>query len=292
MPGHEFAGEVVAIGKDVRSWQVGDRVTVPFSMGCGSCRECQSGNQQICDRYAQPGFTQWGAFVEYVALPYADVNLVRVPESLSYVDVASLGCRFVTAFRAVMAQAKVQAGEWVAVHGCGGVGLSAIMIAVAAGAQAIAVDINPETLKLAETVGAVHTLNASTMTSSELVAAIHDLTDGGVHVSLDALGNTVTCQNSILSLRKRGRHVQVGLLVGDYASPTLPMGAVISKELEIYGSHGMQAHVYPSLLNLIEHGKLNPSQLIHKRVSLEESAHVLEQMTTYGTLGISVIDRF
>lgn len=292
VPGHELAGEVVAVGQGVRRWRTGDRVTVPFSMGCGACRECASGNHQICDNYEQPGFTQWGSFAEYVALPYADVNLVRVPGNLSYLDVASLGCRFVTAFRAVTAQARVQPGEWVVVHGCGGLGLSAVMIAAAAGAHPIAVDINAAALDLAASVGAVHTLNASDYTSDDLVAAIHVLTDGGAHVSMDALGSTVTCQNSILSLRKRGRHVQVGLLVGDHEMPPLPMGPVIGKELEIYGSHGIQAHAYPALLNLVARGTLNLGALVQQRVHLREAPAILQQMTGYNTIGITVIDDF
>lgn len=292
VPGHELAGEVVAVGKDVRSWRVGDRVTVPFSMGCGTCRECVSGNHQVCDDYAQPGFTHWGSFAEYVALPYADVNLVRVPENLSYVDVASLGCRFVTAFRAMTARARVQAGEWVVVHGCGGVGLSAVMIAAAAGALPIAVDINPAALELAASVGAVHTLNASDTTSDALIEAIHTLTDGGAHVSLDALGSTLTCQHSILSLRKRGRHVQVGLLVGEHTMPPLPMGPVVSKELEILGSHGIQAYIYPDLLNMVNAGSLNLSKLVQRYVHLNEAPAVLAEMTTYNTLGITMINDF
>ncbi|MEO0566078.1 MAG: zinc-binding dehydrogenase, partial [Chloroflexota bacterium] len=213
-------------------------------------------NQQICDNDFQPGFHGPGSFAEYVALPHADLNLVRVPEAMSFVDVASLGCRFVTAYRALVAQAKVNAGEWVVIHGCGGVGLSAVMIAASAGAQVIAVDINEDALQLAAAVGATHLIDASETTEQELIDLTHDLSDGGAHVAMDALGSRITLRNSILSLRKRGRHVQVGLFGGDEADPAVPMGAVISKELEIYGSHGMQAHAYPPMLRQIASGTL------------------------------------
>ena len=292
IPGHELAGEIVAVGGGVTGWTPGDRVTVPFSMGCGTCRECVSGNQQVCDNYAQPGFTHWGSFAEFVALPYANVNLVRLPDALSFVDVASLGCRFVTAYRAVMMQGRAGPGDWVAVHGCGGVGLSAIMIAAAAGANVIAVDINPDALELAETAGAVHMLNAADLTDDDLLVAIHDLTGGGAHVSIDALGSRQTCFNSVLSLRKRGRHVQVGLLVGDDANPPLPMGAVIGKELEIYGSHGIQAHAYPPLLDLVARGKLNPGLLVQQHVRLAQVPQVLQAMTDFQTTGITIVDDF
>lgn len=290
IPGHELAGEVVAVGRSVRHWRVGDRVTVPFCLGCGTCPQCISGNHQVCDDYYQPGFTGWGSFAEYVALPYADVNLVRIPDDQDEVAIASLGCRFITAFRGVVHQGGVRGGEWVAVHGCGGVGLSAIMISAALGAQVIAIDIQPAALELAQAVGAVATLNAHEV--DDLPAAIQTLSGGGVHLSIDALGSAVTCRNSILSLRKRGRHVQLGLLVAQDANPSLPMGAVISRELELYGSHGMQAHAYDDLLAMVANQTLQPQQLITQRVSLEQAPTILEQMTDYQVSGMAVIDRF
>ncbi len=290
IPGHELAGEIVAIGQDVQRWAVGDRVTVPFVLGCGRCPDCARGDHQVCAHQHQPGFTGWGSFAEYVALPYADVNLVEIPDGLDYASVASLGCRFATSFRAVVAQGRVRAGEWVAVHGCGGVGLSAIMIAVAMGAQVIAVDVKPEALDLAASLGAVHVINAREV--SNVAQAIHDLTRGGAHVSLDALGATTTARNSILSLRRRGRHVQVGLLLGDDSDPRMPMGRVIGWELEVYGSHGLQAHAYPEMLRLIEYGVLDPSRLVTKRVGLEDVPGVFEEMTVFGSTGIQVMDRF
>jgi len=278
------------VGKDVQRWMVGSRVTVPFVLGCGRCLDCSKGDHQVCAHQHQPGFTGWGSFAEYVALPYADTNLVRVPDALDYASVASLGCRFATSFRAVVVQGRVNPGEWVAVHGCGGVGLSAIMIAVAMGGHVIAVDVKPEALDLAESLGATYTINAHEL--SDVAGAIHDLTGGGAHVSLDALGSATTAYNSILSLRRRGRHVQVGLLVGDDTDPPVPMGRVIGWELEIYGSHGLQAHAYPEMLRLIEHGVLDPARLVTKRVALDDVPSILEEMTTFGSTGIQVMDRF
>lgn len=289
VPGHELAGDIVAVGPLVKRWKIGQRVTVPFCLGCGSCPQCQTGNQQICDQYYQPGFSGWGAFAEYVALPYADVNLVSIPESLDYADVASLGCRFSTAFRALIAQAQLQAGEWLAVHGCGGIGLSAVMIGLAQGAQVIAVDIQDEALNIAADLGATVCINPL---KTDVLTAIHTVSKGGVHVSMDALGSAVTCRNSILSLRKRGRHLQVGLLTDQDENPALPMGPVISKELEIYGSHGMQAHAYDALFSMIESGKLSPQKLITERVSLAESPQILQRMTDFKVAGITIIDRF
>lgn len=290
VPGHELAGVIEETGPEVRRWHRGDRVTVPFAVGCGGCMECISGNQHICDRYFQPGFTGWGSFAQRVAIPHADVNLVALPDAVGSVEAASLGCRFITSFRAVVAQGRVSPGEYVAVHGCGGVGLSAVMIAHALGAQPVAVDINDEALALARSLGAVHALNARH--DPDVPAAIRDLTGGGAHVSLDALGSTVTCRSSILSLRKRGRHVQVGLMVGQDRNAPLPMDQVIAKELVIVGSHGMQAHAYGPMLEMIARGVMRPERMITKRVSLDEAPAELMSMGDFRGVGITVIDRF
>lgn len=290
VPGHELAGIIEAVGKDVTRWQVGDRVTLPFVCGCGKCGQCVSGNHQVCDHQFQPGFTHWGSFAEYVAIDYADTNLVRLPDEIDFETAASLGCRFATSFRAMVDQGKVSAGQWVAVHGCGGIGLSAIMIASALGANVIAVDINDEKLDFARSIGAVSTVNATI--SNNLVENIKHLTNGGVHVSIDALGSQATCFNSIANLRKRGKHIQVGLMVGDHQHPKIPMDQVLSKELQILGSHGMQAHRYPELLSMIQAGKLQPEILIGDTISLEESTYRLTEMDHFTAKGVTVINRF
>jgi alcohol dehydrogenase len=289
VPGHEFAGRIVAVGSRVRNWQAGDRVTVPFAMGCGSCPQCVSGNQQICDHYYQPGFTGWGSFAEYVAIPYADGNLVGLPDEVSDVEAATLGCRFTTAFRAVVDQGRLRAGEWAVVYGCGGVGLSAIMIAHSQGAQAIAVDVDGAALALAEQLGADVVLNARE--SANVPVAVAELTGGGAHLSLDALGSAETCRNAILSLRKRGRHVQVGLLAAEGGDAALPLGQIIARELEVIGSHGMQAHQYPRLLAMMAAGRLQPGRLVQRTITLDEAPAALEAMGRFAQPGITVIDR-
>jgi alcohol dehydrogenase len=290
VPGHELAGIIEAVGRGVTKWKRGDRITVPFVSGCGSCPQCSSGNQQICDAQFQPGFTHWGSFAEYVSIHYADVNLVRLPESLGFTTAASLGCRFVTSFRAIVDQGRVSAGQWVAVHGCGGVGLSAIMIANALGANVVAVDIADDKLALAKTMGASFTINASTET--HVVAAIKAITNGGAHVSVDALGHPQTCFNSISNLRKRGRHIQVGLMLGENSTPKIPMAKVIAHELEIYGSHGMQAHRYDAMFAMMESGKLAPEKLVGKTISLEQSIPALMNMDLFENAGVTVITEF
>jgi alcohol dehydrogenase len=281
VPGHELAGEVVEAGPEVRGFSVGERVTVPFCCGCGRCEPCRQGWTQICDVDFQPGFTAWGSFAELVALPRADLNLVRLPDSLGFVEAASLGCRFMTAFAALTG---VRAGDWVAVHGCGGLGLSAVMIAHALGAAVVAIDVDPSTLELARSLG------AAGVVTDDPVARVHEITGGGAHVSLDALGSAVTCRNSIRSLRKRGRHVQVGLLLEDEREVAIPMDRVIAYELELRGVHGMAVGRYDALLRLVESGAVEPGRLIGRTISLDEAGAELAAMGSFAQRGVTVIE--
>lgn len=290
VPGHEFAGLVEAVGPEVKRFKVGDRVTVPFVSGCGHCFECKSGNSQVCEEQFQPGFTHWGSYAEFMALDYADHNLVKLPDAIDDATAASLGCRFATSFRAVVDQGRLKGGEWLAVHGCGGVGLSAIMIGKALGANVVAVDISEEKLALARSLGASVTINSTQET--DVPVAVRDATGGGVHVSIDALGHPSTCCNSIVNLRRRGRHVQVGLMLADHATPPLPMDRVIAHELEIYGSHGMQSWRYDAMLAMIGAGTLKPQQLIGRHISLTEAVPALMAMDRFTESGITIIDRF
>ncbi len=290
VPGHEMAGIVIDVGKSVRNWSTGDRVTLPFVCGCGNCAQCDSGNQQVCDNQFQPGFTHWGSYAEFVAVNYADTNLVALPDDLDFVTAASLGCRFATSYRATVSQGKVQEGQWVAIHGCGGVGLSAIMIANAFGARVIAIDINEQALRIAKQVGAEHCIHANG--ENDVVEIVRELSHGGVHVSMDALGSKVTCRNSIESLAKRGRHIQIGLMAGSDSNPAVPMHLVVARELEILGSHGMQAHQYGKMLDMITSGRLNPSLLVGRTVSLRDAARGLSSEEFLRGPGLTVIDRF
>lgn len=287
VPGHELAGTVESVGERVTRWRAGDRVTVPFVCACGSCAACAAGDQQVCERQTQPGFTHWGSFAEYVALDHADVNLVAIPEGMTYDTAASLGCRFATAFRAVVRQGRVAAGEWVAVHGCGGVGLSAVMIAAASGARVVAVDVTQEALELAARFGAAHRVNATEM--PDVAYAVRELTGGGAHLSLDALGSPATCAASVNSLRRRGRHVQVGLLPSPDGTTPVPLARAVALELELLGSHGMPAHAYPGMLALVASGTLRPDLLVTRTIGLSEAPAALTDMAAPRNAGVTVV---
>ncbi|MDX6354040.1 MAG: hypothetical protein QOF98_943 [Streptomyces sp.] len=286
VPGHEFAGEVVAVDAAVTGWQVGARVTAPFVCACGRCAACARGDQQVCERQQQPGFTHWGSFAEYVVVHGADTNLVAVPDGMSYVAAAALGCRFATAYRAVVAQGAVRAGEWVAVHGCGGVGLSAVMVAVASGARVVAVDPAPGARELARRFGAAVCVDPGAA-DGDTAAAVRAATGGGAHLSLDALGSPVTCAASVAGLRSRGRHVQVGLLPA--GGVAVPMDRVIAQELQILGSHGMAAHAYPGMLHQITSGALRPDLLVGDVIGLDEAPAALAALSNGSPAGLTVI---
>jgi alcohol dehydrogenase len=281
VPGHELAGTIAAVGAGLTGWNVGDRVTTPFICACGSCEQCREGNHQVCPNQLQPGFNYWGSFAEYVAVPYAAVNLVRLPDDLDFATAAGLGCRFATSFRAIHQVGRVTAGERVAVFGCGGVGLSAVMIAAALGAEVIAVDTNPDALKLAREYGASHTLQASPTTVDDIRAL------GGAHVTMDALGSNAIVQQALQSLRPRGRHLQVGLLP---SGVQLDVGRLISQELQCLGSHGMPAHAYPEMLDLVASGNLKPSDLITRTITLDETPAALAALTDGTPAGVTIIN--
>ncbi len=282
VPGHELAGTVAEVGSGVRGWAVGDRVTVPFVCACGDCRECRAGDHQVCPNQQQPGFTYWGSFAEYVAVPYAEVNLVRLPDEIGFTAAASLGCRFATAYRGVARVGAALPGEWLVVFGCGGVGLSAVMIGTALGARVVAVDVSESALAAAAGFGAEHTVPAG----AAAVERLRELTDGGPQVTVDAIGAVDVVQQALSVLRPRGRHVQLGLLPG---AVTLEVSALIARELQWVGSHGLAAHDYPALLELVRSGAVRPDALVGREIGLADVPAALVELDRGRPTGMTVI---
>ncbi|RSZ61398.1 alcohol dehydrogenase [Corynebacterium hylobatis] len=286
--GHEFSGVVEEVGSGVSRFAVGDRVFVPHAHGCGVCEYCLSGFTNVCANVIFAGTDYWGGYGQYVAVPAADRNLVRLPDGVSFEAAAGLGCRFMTAWHGVVDQAKVQPGEWVAVHGSGGMGLSAIQIASAVGASVIAVDINDKALEMARNAGAVHTINSL---DTDPVEAVRELTAGGVHVGIDALGIQQTCLNSLNSLRKRGRHLQAGLTSQDEKGAIpVPIDAIALQELSIIGCANMPIARFPDMMRMVESGTVDPAATITRRVGLEGAREVLQGMGTYSVPGITILN--
>lgn len=289
LPGHEYCGIIEEVGAEVRHWRRGDRVIAPFILACGTCPDCRAGNQTVCARQQVPGFTCPGAFAERIAIVHADANLARLPQGMDPALAAALGCRVITAWHALTGRAALAPGEWLAVHGTGGVGLAATLLARAIGARVVAVDVVPEKLAHAAALGADATVNAAEGDAAE---AIRQITGGGAHVSLEALGVPATTRASIRCLKRLGRHVQVGMPVGEHSSMTLPMDAVYSGQLALYGTRGMPAWRYPSLFALIESGAVDLSPMIARRVALSAASRELAAFDGPTPPGVAVITDF
>lgn len=293
-PGHEFSGVVVSAGAGVKRFRAGDRVAIPFILSCGACHHCSSGQPTICARQEQPGFTQHGSFAEYVAIPRADRNLSHLPENVSFVQAAALGCRFTTAYRAVIQQGRIQRGNTVAVFGCGGLGLSCIMMAASQGAKnIIAVDLSRSALEKAKELGATHTVLTNKAKDSQTVAfetAQYTPYQEGSDLTIDAAGFLATSEAAVYATRPGGRMVQVGLPFG---SPKIPMTLVAGREIEIIGSHGFDAKDLPDLLKMVaENSAMDPAVLVECCVSLEEGCEALMEMDRSSPLGMTMITKF
>ena len=289
VPGHEHCGEVVAVGAGVRRWSVGDRVIAPFILACGKCGDCAAGNQTICADQVLPGFTHPGAFAEQIAVPFADVNLAALPKGMAPTLAAALGCRSTTAWQALTGRAALQAGEWLAIFGGGGVGLSALLLGRALGARVVVVDVVPERLDYATSLGADAVINARDGDAAE---AVRNATGGGAHVAIEALGIAETTVNALKCLRKLGRMVQVGMPAGEHVTMPIPMDAVYSGQLAVYGTRGMPAHKYPTLLNMIAGGHVDLSAIVAREVPLFKATEELAAFDAPGAPGVAVITDF
>jgi len=284
--GHEFVGRVVAVGAGVRRLEVGDRVVAPFVCGCGECEPCRLGQHQVCRRQEQPGFTRWGAFAQFCTVPFADTNAVHVPESVSDEVAALVGCRVSTAYRGVVERGRLAADEVLCVYGCGGVGLAAVALGRALGAQVVAVDIAPNALDMAAALGADVLIDARQ--HDDVPSAVFDAV-GGAHVSVDCLGHAQTAANSVYSLRALGRHVQIGLFPSRTAD--FPVSRVIRDELEVLGVHGLSASRFGEVLALIGEGRLDPAAMINARLSLDDVPSALPAMGSFAAPGVGVVTR-
>lgn len=284
IPGHEFAGRVVEVGSEVRRWRPGPRVTTPFVCGCGACLYCTQGDPQVCPQQTQPGFTGPGSFAERVVVRHADLNLVALPDAIDDATAASLGCRFATAYRALTGHRPLQTGQWLVVFGVGGVGLSAVLIGRALGAHVIGVDVSDAALERAQALGA-HPLRWS----ADVAGQVADLTGGGAHLGVDALGRPDLARASVRSLRRRGAHVQAGLLLADEAATALPMDLVIARELAVFGTHGLAAADYPAMLALVRDRGVDLAALVGRTIALDQAPAALAAMGDPQGSGVTII---
>ncbi|SFL01341.1 alcohol dehydrogenase [Halogranum rubrum] len=291
--GHEPCGTVVEVGSEVESVAEGDHIAIPFNFACGKCDLCRNGHENICENHVGLGFMNEapGAFAEEVHVPNADINAVPLPDDISTDTAAGIGCRFMTSYHGMAHQGDVGGGDDVVVHGCGGIGLSAVHIADALGGNVVAVDLMDEKLEKAQELGAVETVNARDV--DDPAKEVRDITDGGADISVDALGIKTTCQNAVRSLGKGGRHVQIGLTTSDEQGMIpLPTDEFVAKEIEFVGSLGLQPSRYSEMLDMIQTGKIDPTLLVDKTIDIHQVPDELAAMTDFETMGIPVCTEF
>lgn len=282
--GHEYCGTVVEAGPRARH-RVGDRLIAPFILACGGCPACHSGVSNACAEAVVPGFGIPGAYAEYVAVPF-DHNLVHLPDTISPALAAGLGCRVTTAWHALTDRAALRAGEWVAIHGTGGIGLATLLLAKMLGARVVVVDVVEDKLAYARRFGADAAVNAA---RTDAGAAIRDITGGGAQVSIEALGIAATTTASLDCLATLGRHVQVGMPAGEDTHMQINMGTVYARQLALFGTRGMPSWKYPDLLGMIERGQVDISPMVSREIALSGASAELEAMSGPTPPGTAVI---
>lgn len=291
--GHEPAGRVVDVGETVAGLDTGDRVAIPFCLGEGGCHHCRNGRGHICDDGYALGFEPAapGAFAEFVHVPHAAFNLTPLPDGITFQTAAALGCRYATAFHGLAHRADVSLGDWVAILGCGGVGLSAVQIGTTLGANIVAVDRSADALDRAVDLGAEGTVTVDD--GVDVVAELEALTDGGPHVSVDAVGSADTCRAGVESLRASGTHVQIGLTgAEDRGEIALPTDSMARWERSLVGARGCPPSRYEELLRLVAGGHVDPEKLVSRQLGLADISERLAAMTAYETRGIEVVTEF
>jgi 2-desacetyl-2-hydroxyethyl bacteriochlorophyllide A dehydrogenase len=281
VPGHEIAGEVVAVGDGVHMVKPGDRVAVYYYVGCGHCVWCRSGQENLCrDIVDQLGFTANGGYAEYVVALAR--NLVSLPPEVSMEEAASLGCSATTALHAVRSVADVRLGETVVVYGVGSVGYALIQLCKLVGARVLAVGRTATKLQLAAELGADVTINADQQ--NPVVEVMRLTGDEGADVVFELVGVTTTMENSMAMLRRRGRLVFIG-----YTQDRLllnPLQMVI-KELQVRSAVGNTYAELVETIALAAQGRLRP--VIDRTIDLPEVQTALADLEAGRARGRVVI---
>jgi propanol-preferring alcohol dehydrogenase len=264
--GHEIVGRVVERGSAVRDVQIGERVGVPWvQWTCGECEFCREGNENLCVRQRITGVMVDGGYAEFAKAPASHV--ARIPDALPSEQAAPLLCAGVTVHRALK-QAKIRAGQRLAVFGIGGLGHLAVQIGVAAGAEVTAIDVSEEKLALAKSLGAARTLSAS---KSDVAKELRG--SGGMHVAMVTSAAKSAYDKAFYCVRPTGLLLVVGLPAKDISFPPIMMAAT---EIQIKASAVGTREDLREVLAMAAAGK------IHCQVSarsLAEVSDVLDQLS-------------
>ena len=261
--GHETSGTVAAISAGVTQWKEGDRLLLPAVYGCGYCRMCRTGRENICENMVMFGSHVDGAYAEYLVSPAKAA--IPLPPEIPLVEGAIIADATTTPFHAVVNRGRVQPGDSVVVIGCGGIGLNCVQIAAAVGGQVIAVDIADHKLEWARKLGAKATVNPKAVERPD--KELRKLTGGGADVAFECIGNPMTQEQALGCVRTGGRFV----VVGSSDKPmSLNTGRVMFRELEIIGSLGCRGVDYPRVLELVLQGKIKVAELVTAKFPLDQ----------------------
>lgn len=269
--GHEAAGTVVELGEGVEGLDVGDRVVIPAVLSCGRCAYCRAGRESLCEEMVMLGNNIDGAYAEFIAV--AATELVPLPDSLPLEQACVIADAISTPYHAVKDRGRVSPGDWVAVVGCGGVGLNVVQCANAAGGRVIALDLNENRLELARELGAVETVNPEQV--ERVDKYVRGLTNGGAEVAFEAIGTPATIQTAFSLLRRGGRLCVIGF---SHEEVVLSAAKIMYFELEIAGSLGCGAGQYPEIIGLVEAGRLALDPIVSGTLPLEEINEGLDRL--------------
>jgi threonine dehydrogenase-like Zn-dependent dehydrogenase len=261
--GHEPSGIIAKIGPEVKVFKEGDKVLLPAVLTCGTCFNCRTGRENICDNMVMFGNHIDGAYAEYVLSPAKDT--LHLPAEVPLEESCIIADAISTPYHAVVNRGQVKAGDNVVVFGCGGVGINAVQIAAAVGASVIAVDIIAEKLQLAKKFGAMEVINAKE--TERIDKAVKKITGGGADVAFEVIGNPATIQAAFSCIRKGGRTVVVGYT---NKNVELPASKIMFFEQEIVGSLGCRPVDYPKIIEMARNGKIKIKELVTGRFPLEK----------------------
>jgi 6-hydroxycyclohex-1-ene-1-carbonyl-CoA dehydrogenase len=269
--GHEISGTIAALGPGVDSLKEGQRVLLPAVYGCGHCRMCREGRENICEQMVMFGNNVDGGYAEYVIAPAKDVLIL--PDVIPLVEGSIIADAITTPYHAVVNRGHVKPGDKVVVFGCGGIGINVVQIAAAVGAQVIAVDLLEDRLNWAKKLGASETVNPNDV--DRVDKAIRKLTEGGADVAFEAIGLPKTQELAYASLRTGARLVIVGFATDRM---NLDSGRMMYREMEIIGSLGCRAVDYPRVLELVQQDKIKVAELVTARFPLEDILQGLDAL--------------
>ena len=268
--GHEVSGCIETVAPDVTGYRPGEPVLVPAVLSCGECLNCRRGRDNLCERMVMPGNHADGGFAEFIKVPAR--NLVRLPEGLPLQESAVISDAVSTPFHAVRNRGRVQGGDRVAIFGCGGVGINAVQIAAALGATVLAVDIDPKKLAQARELGASEAFNPK---EGDVPKAIRKLTKGGVDVAFEIVGKPQVLDQAFGSVRAGGTLVTVG-----YSEETwnFAVHRVMFREMSVIGSLGCCSADYPTILGMVQSGKIRLGPVVGDRFPLEKINEALANL--------------